>query len=185
MAKNFILCLILFATIFGCQETNLKDTQQYLVGKHFVGYINDSTKIKDLKIIFENDSIVNYKEDDSFVGGLNPFQIFEKNGNHLLSIYPFDALDSTSTISHIQMIDSRFKTSKNISNHSYFIDITNAYSISEIKNELDNIIIDIDSIKLSFVFSKKQLNRNFEFGTVIDALQIPDSTKIDAFLKHF
>lgn len=178
--------LFLVIIAFGCinKPTNA-DAKRFKVGKKFVGYITDSTQVKDLKFIFKNDSIVNYKEDDSFVGGLNAFEIYEKNGNHLLSIYPFEALDSTAKISHIQLIDSRYKTAKSISNQSYLIDIKNAYSVYKIKNELEHLIIEIDTIKSSFVFGKKQLKRNFDFGTKLNISEIPDSTKIDAFIKFF
>ena len=128
---------------------------------------------------------MNHKEDDSFIGGLNPINIYEKNGNHLLSIFPSDALDSTATIDYIKLIDSRYVTKNGINNQSYYLDIKKAYKISEIKNELNTVKLEIDSINISFIINKKNLQRNFDFGIKIDAAQIPDSTKTDVFIKHF
>ncbi|MFD1063935.1 hypothetical protein ACFQ1Q_11820 [Winogradskyella litorisediminis] len=177
--------LLLFFLLINCDASKKEDSKLFEVNSQNVGLVTDSTLVKDLKFIFKNDSIVNYKEDDSFIGGLNAIEIFEKNGNHLLSIYPTDALDSMAKIDYIKLLDSRYKTAEGISNNSYYIDIKNAYKISEIKNELNALYLEVDAIKSSFIIDKKKLKKRFNFGVKIDSTQISDSTQVDVFIKYF
>ncbi|MBT8243674.1 MAG: hypothetical protein HKP48_03240 [Winogradskyella sp.] len=185
MSKHLILCLISFALIFGCKKTQIEKNVQFKIGRDFVGGINDSTQVKDLKVIFANDSIVNYQEDDSFVGGLNAIDIFEKNGNPLLSVFPYEALDSTSIIDFIQLKDSRYKTEKGICNLSIFQEIKSVYTISEIQNNLNTIKIIINEIDATFVINKNELLSTFDFGVKVDTTQIPNGTKFSSFIINF
>lgn len=178
-----IICIALL--YLSCDKTEKQEPNLFEVTNSNVGLVTDSTLVKNLKTIFKRDSIVSYKEDDSFIGGLNPINVYEKNSNHLLSIFPTDALDSTAAIDYIKLIDPRYNTRKGINNQSYYLDIRKNYKISEIKNELNTIKLQIDTINVYFVINKKSLQRNFDFGIKIDATQIPDSTKIDAFIKYF
>ena len=186
MAKRFAFHFILFVIIFGCNgNAEKEDTRQFLIDKNFVGYVTDSTQVKDLKLIFKNDSIFNYVEDDSFIGGINPIGIYSKSGAPLLHIFPNDAHDSTSTINYIHIKNSIYKTAMNISVNSYFKDIKSTYTISEIKNEMNYIEVYVDSLKSIFAFRKLGSLKDFDFGTEIKQNQIPDSTSIDYYIKYF
>lgn len=185
MAKYFLLCLAVIMVTLSCQKKELKDNEQFKIGRDFVGLINDSTQVKDLKFIFQNDSIVYNKEDDSFIGGINAYNIFEKNSNLLLRIFPNEALDSTSTIDFILIKDSRFKTEKGISILSTFNDIKNAYNISEFRNTLNSIELLINEIDATFVVNKNELLTTFDYGVEIDSTQLPKSLKFSSLQIHF
>ncbi|WP_296379200.1 hypothetical protein [Winogradskyella sp.] len=183
---RFLVLLIFVLSIFSCKnEEKAQVRNPFLVAKHSIGLINDSTQVKDLKKIFANDSILSYKEDDSFIGGINFIDIYEKNGNQLLSIYPTDSHDSTATLDFVILKDSRYKTEKGISNLSTYKDIMRAYTISEIDNLIDDIKIRVEEIDASFIIDKKELVTNFDFGKEIDSTQISDTAKVSRFIINF
>jgi hypothetical protein len=184
MKKNIFPIVILALLIASCAS----DKQNpFAIKKHSVGLLNDSTQVKDLKVIFANDSIINYKQDDGFTGRINNIEIFEKGGNPLLILSPTEALDSTATISSIQLIDPRYKTDKNISKLSTFKDIKDAYTITKISNLINSVLISVNSIDASFTIDKKELpaNMRFDLEMKIEAIQIPDDAKIKFFMIHF
>lgn len=183
--KNILSSIILILIIVSCSTDKSQDP--FMVKKHGVGLINDSTQVKDLKDIFANDSISSYKEDDHFTGSINTINIFEKGGNQLMIIRPTEALDSTATISSIQLIDPRYKTEKNISNISTFKDIKDAYKINTISNLINSIVISVNSIDATFTIDKKELpgNMRYDLDMKIDPIQIPDGAKVKYFMVHF
>ncbi|MCC1485495.1 hypothetical protein [Winogradskyella immobilis] len=185
--KKTLFPIILFSLIIaGCAKD--KSQNPFAVKKHGVGLINDSTQIKDLKTIFSNDSISNYKEDDSFTGRINTIEIFEKgSSNPLLVITPTEALDSTATISSIRLIDSRYKTDKNISVISTFKDIKEAYKINKITNLINSVLVSVNELDATFTIDKKELpaNMRYDLDLKIDAIQIPDDAKLKFFMVHF
>ena len=179
--------VFIFSLVILSCKTEKEETKQnrFEIKKHHVGIITDSTQIKDLKVLFCNDSIVNYKEDDSFIGGINTYDIFENNGNLILSIVPYEALDSTSTIDFILIKDSRYKTEKGISVLSTYQDIKNTYSISEFRNTLNSIELIINEIDATFIIDKKELLTTFDYGVEIDSTQLPNSSKFSSFIINF
>ncbi len=184
MKKIYFILLLLPLLIVACKD---EVANPFAVAKHQVGLLNDSTQVKDLKIIFANDSIKTFKEDDSFVGGINTIDIYDKSGNQLLSISPTEALDSTATISSINIIDPRFKTEKNISISSTFKDINDNYKISKISNLINSVVVNVDELDATFTIDKKELpaNMRFDMSLKIDPIQIPDDAKVKFFMMHF
>lgn len=185
MTKKYsLLTLISFVLLINCTEEKVNP---FAVAKHQVGLLNDSTQVKDLKVIFANDSLVNFKEDDSFVGGINTIDVYEKGGKQLLSISPTEALDSTATISTVRLIDPRYKTDKQISSVSTFKEISDNYKISKISNLISSVVVSIKELDASFTIDKKELpaNMRFDMDMTIDAIQIPDEAKVKYFMVHF
>lgn len=183
--RYYILSFFFFVVI-SCKTEKQEIKQDYFeIKKHRVGVITDTTQIKDLNVIFFNDSIVNYKEDDSFVGGINTYDIFENRGNPLLSVVPNEALDSSSTINFVEIKDPRYKTQKGISTLSTFKDLKNAYVISEFRNTLNAIELVINEIDATFIIHKKELLTTFDYGVEIDSTQLPDNSKFSSFIIHF
>jgi hypothetical protein len=184
MKKYIAFLSVLSLFIIACSG---EKTNPFAVSKHQVGLINDSTQVKDLKIIFANDSIVNFKEDDSFIGGINTIDVYDKTGNQLLSISPNEALDSTATISSIRLVDPRYKTNKNVSSVATFKDINDNYKISKISNLINSIVITVNEIDASFTIDKKELpaNMRFDMDMQIDPIQVPEAAKVKFFMLHF
>ena len=183
--KNYIApILILLVFVSSCKEDKVNP---FAVSKHQVGFINDSTQVKEIKTFFANDSIVNYKEDDSFAGGINTIDIYEKGGNQLLSISPTEALDSTATISSIRLIDPRYITDKNISSISTFKDINDNYKVSKISNLINSVVVKVNELDATFTIDKKELpvNMRFDMNMKIEPIQIPDDAKVKFFMVYF
>ncbi len=184
--KNLV-CAVMVCTLLlvSCAKDTAPDP--FLIGKHHIGLLTDSTQVKDLEIIFSNDSVVRFIAGDEFTGAVNSIEIFEKGGKKLLDLSPEEALDSTSVISSVRIIDKRYKTEKKISNLSTFKDIKDAYKISKIDNLINAIVVSVNEINASFTIDKKELpsSLRFDMDLSIDALQIPEKAKIKYFMVHW
>lgn len=182
MIKNASILFVTILILSSCQKA--KETKSpFSIGKHNVGYLTDSTQIHQLDSIFTLDSIVNRATGDEFLNTTNEIEIYEKGGKKLLILEANRESDSKKTVKNIEIIDSRYKTSKGLSPASYFKDIKNNYTISKINNTLSAAVVFIDSINVYVTIDKKELAPEFKFNTdaKIKASQIPDSAKI----KHF
>lgn len=182
--KNSLLSILLLSIIFfGCK----KEQNPFEIGKHHIGLLTDSTQVKDLKVIFSTDSIVTFINSDEFTGNGNNIDIYEKGGKQLLSLTPKIALDSTSVIESIEIIDPRYQTQKNISKTSTFKDISNAYKISKINNLINSVLLNVNEINASFVIDKKELpaNLRFDMNLKIEDTHIPDNAKIKYFFINW
>ena len=137
--------------------------------------------------IFINDSIVKFVGGDEFTGNINNIDIYDKAGNHLLVLTPNEALDSTAVISNIRIMDSRYKTQKNLSNLSTFKDIHGNYKINRIDNLINSINVNVNEINAYFTIDKKELpaNLRFDMKMTIEASQIPDDAKIKYFMINW
>ena len=182
--KNTIIILaicLLLAT--SCKN----EPNPFLIEKNHIGLLTDSTQVRELDAVFPNDSVVRYIAGDEFTGSVNTIEIFEKTGKKLLDLSPEEALDSTSVISSVRIIDERYKTEKEISTLSTFGDIQNAYKISKIDNLINAIVVSVNEINASFTIDKKELpaSLRFDMDMDIDALQIPEKAKVKYFFVHW
>ncbi|NNL15427.1 MAG: hypothetical protein HKO81_02145 [Flavobacteriaceae bacterium] len=168
-------------------STCAKKQDPFLIQKHNIGLLTDSTQVRQLDSIFINDSIVRFVGGDEFTGNINNIDIYDKDGNHLLVLTPTEALDSTAVIDNIRILDPRYKTAKNISNLSTFKDIQNAYKINRIDNLINSININVNEINAYFTIDKKELpaNLRFDMKLTIEASQIPDDAKIKYFMLNW
>ena len=183
MNKSLLYLIIFSLVLTSCK----KEQDPFQVSKQHIGLLTDSTQVKDLEALFVNDSIVNYIKGDEFIENKSDIEVFEKGGKKLLILSPKQVLDSTSTIGSVQIIDSRFKTDKNISTLSTFKDIQYNYTVSRINNLINSIVISVDEINASFTIDKKELpaNLRFDMNLKIEKSQIPDTAKIKYFFVHW
>lgn len=181
--KNISLIAILFLAIASCS----KQQDPFLIGKHHIGLLTDSTEVKDLKSVFPNDSIVKHVTGDEFTGSISDIDIYDKAGRHLLVLTPSEALDSTAVITNIRVMDNRYKTAKDIRVSSTFKDIQNAYKINRIDNLINSINLNVHEINAYFTIDKKELpaNLRFDLKATIEAAQIPDGAKVKYFMIHW
>jgi hypothetical protein len=172
---------LLFIT--GCK----KEPNPFLIGKQNIGLLTDSTQVKDLELVFPNDSIVKFTTDEEFMSDKNDIEIFEKGGKKLLTLEPTIVEDSTAVIKSVQIMDSRYKTDKNITTLSTFKDINANYKISKISNLINSVVIFVDDINASFTIDKKELpsDLRFDMSLTIEKIQIPDKAKIKYFFVYW
>ena len=181
--KNLLLALIIIASIASCA----KKQDPFLIEKHNVGNLTDSTQVKEIESVFLNDSVVKFVGGDEFTGNINNIDIYDKAGNHLLVLTPNEALDSTAVIDNIRIIDSRFRTSKNITTLSTFKDVKDSYKINRIDNLINSININVNELNAYFTIDKKELpaSLRFDMKMNIEASQIPDDAKIKYFMINW
>lgn len=181
MDKSLILISIVALFFLSCK----KDTDSFLVTENSIGSLSNTTKVMEIKTLFPKDSIVNYAGDSTFNIPMNTVEISERGGNLLLVLTPKNMTDSTSTISNIRIVDSRYKTEKGISTSSKFKDIQDAYKISKIDNLITSIVISVNEINAQFAIDKKELPANLRYDMNIEASQIPDAAKIKYFFVNW
>ena len=184
--KNILSVLLICALFLASCEKD-KVVNPFLIEKTNIGLLTDSTQVKDLETIFSNDSVVRYIAGDEFTGSVNSIEIFEKGGRKLLDLSPKEALDSTSVISSVQIIDERYKTKKNITTISTFKELKETYKISKIDNLINSVVISVNEINATFTIDKKELPASLRFNMdiAIDAIQIPEKAKIKFFMVHW
>ncbi len=181
--KYSITAIIIGLLFVGCE----KPQDPFLVQKHNVGSLTDSTQVKDLELIYASDSIVKFIGGDEFTGDIRAIDIYESGGAKLLELTPSQALDSTAVIENIRIMDSRYQTEKNITLISTFKDITDNYTISRIDNLINSAVISVNEINASFTIDKKELPANvrFDMELKIEETQIPDGAKIKYFMINW
>ncbi len=175
--------LTLLCLCFACK----KEQDPFEISKQHVGLLTDSTQVKDLKLVFPNDSVVKRIGGDEFIGNKNSIEILDKTGKQLLILEPAEALDSTSVIETVQIIDERFKTNKTISTLSTFKDIADNYKVSRIDNLINSIVVTVNTLNASFTIDKKELpsNLRLDMDLQIEATHIPDNAKIKYFFINW
>ncbi|MCX7552000.1 hypothetical protein [Xanthomarina sp. F2636L] len=180
MKKNILGLAIVSLLFVGCK----KEQNPFQISKHHIGLLTDSTQVKELKSIFANDSVVERRLDNEFTFNRTDIDIFDKQGNKLLTLTPKVVQDSTSTLETIKILDARFKTDKGISTLSTFADIEKNYKISSIQNTLKNIVVFVNEINAFFTIAKSELPGELQFDTSakIEAVQIPGKAKIKYFM---
>jgi hypothetical protein len=154
-----------------------------LISKQSIGLLTDSTEVKDLSIIFTNDSIAKFIGSNEFTGANNNIEIFDKNGSKLLTLKPKQSSDSTSIIKSIEIHSERFKTAKGLNTKSTFKTIKDNYKISSIQNTIRNVVVTVNEINAFFTIDKNELpaELRFDMNLKIEALQIPAEAKIKGF----
>ena len=150
----------------------------FLITNTSVGQLDKISLIRDLDVIFYQDSIV--KDTMKLASGLGArsIKIYEKGGNHLLTLTP--STDSIPKIQNVRINDPRFKTEKGIGLNSTFKDIKEKYTIQKIVTAINNIVIFVKDSDIYFTIDKSQLPESLRYvsSPSIDAVQVPDNAKI-------
>jgi hypothetical protein len=175
--KKIILVIGIFTMALLMQCEKEKDTK-FLITNNSVGQLEKISLIRDLEVIFYQDSIV--KDTMKLTTGLGArsIKIYEKGGNHLLTLTP--SSDSIPKIQNVRINDPRFKTEKGIGLQSTFKDIKEKYTIQKIVTAINNIVIFVKDSDIYFTIDKSQLPESLRYVSSpnIDAVQVPDNAKI-------
>ena len=175
----YILCLNLLL-LFTCQ----KEADPFLITKHSIGPLTDSTKLKDISSIFANDSVVNISGGNQFTGRNVDIEVYDRSGKLMLILSPKQAMDSMATISTVKVMDPRFKTALGLNMDSTFGDLESNYDISSIQNTIRNVVVFVNNINGFFTIDKMELppELRFDMEKQIEAIHIPDNAKIKYFM---
>ena len=89
--RTYLFIGLLLGLLVACETKS----DPFAITKHSIGMLTDSTAVKDLKAVFDNDSISKFIGGDEFTGSINTISVFEKGtGKLLLELDPNYALDS-------------------------------------------------------------------------------------------
>ena len=174
-----LLCSTIFLFI-SCNE----GSDPFLITKHSVGLLTDSTAVKDIAKIFMKDSIVNRNEGNDFTGSNNDIEVYDASGQLMLVLSPKERMDSTSTISTIKIVDPKYHTELGLNANSTFGDIEANYDISSIQNTIRNVVVFVNNINGFFTIDKMELpaELRFDMSKDIESIHIPDQAKIKYFM---
>ena len=84
MKKIIVITLLAIVFVVSCE----KEQDPFLISNKNIGFLTDSTQVKDLQSVFINDSISKYIDGDEFIGNINDINIFDKTGNLMLVLSP-------------------------------------------------------------------------------------------------
>lgn len=178
--NNYLNFLLITLFLFSC--TSKPDP--FLITKKSVGLLTDSTLVKDLQLVFPNDSISKFISGDEFLGDNNIIRIFDKESKKiLLELNPKESLDSLTTIQNIRIMDNRYRTNNSLNKICDFGCISRNYNVSNIQNTIKNLIISVDEINAYFTIDKNELPENLrsDMNLKIEESSIPKSAKIKDF----
>lgn len=165
------------------------DGEKFKIEKGKVGHLTPKTTIKDIYKIFEKDSIIsnlsegalgdNYFQDD------DEYLIYEKGGNHILTIVPKEQLDSLSTIKSIEIYDARYQTETGININSSFSVINANNNINRIESTFSTATLFIDDFNITVAIDKEELGLRDFSSQKVTIEQIPDLAKMKSLIVWF
>ena len=157
----------------GCGE---KDTT-FLITDEKVGKLDKISLVRDLELIYEDDSIVKDMLQSQIGRRIKKIQVFEKGGKQLLTLTPTS--DSIPSIENVSIKDPRFETEGGIGLKSTFGDIQTQYDIKKVVTTLNSVVIFPKGSNLYFTIDKSELPANLRYTSGnIEAVQIPHEAKI-------
>ncbi|WP_298422598.1 hypothetical protein [uncultured Kordia sp.] len=179
--------LVFLGIIVACLASCAKKEDPFLIQKDQIGKLHKEIIVQQLDSIYANDSLVKrIGEGDYVQAGDDKYLIYEKGGKQLLTLTPRQQHDKSEKIKTIQVHDERFKTAKGVSTKSTFKDIRENYSIKNIYNTMNTIVVIVDSNEY-FTIDKKELPEDLRYDAslTIEAVQIPDAAKIKYFMINW
>lgn len=179
MKKTLLIAGIVSLAFVQCG----KDSDPFLIKNGAIGNLSKEIKMKQIDSIFAEDSIVKINTSPNALETQGEVEIYEKGGKKLLLLSPDDENDPNSTITNIQVFDSRYKTEKGLSTASTFKDVKANYTIDNIETTINAVVIFLKEIDVFLTIDKKSLPEElrYDMNIEVEADQIPD----DAPFKYF
>lgn len=160
-----------------------KDSDPFLITNGSIGNLNKEIKIKQIDSIFAEDSIVKINSSPNALETQGEVEIYEKGGKKLLLLSPDNENDPNSTITNVQVFDSRYKTEKGLTTASTFKNVKENYTIDDIETTINAVVIFLKETDVYLTIDKKSLSEELRYNMdlKVEASQISD----DAPIKYF
>lgn len=180
ITKTLLLAAVTTFLFVQCEE----EKDPFLVLNDSVGPVSNTTQMKQLDSIFEQDSIVKLNPIRNAIDTQGEVEVYDKEGNKLLLLSPYDESDPNSKIANIQVFDARYKTDKGLSKASTFKDVKANYEIEAIENAINSVVVFLKGTNLYLTIDKKELPEEvrYNFNSKIEASQIPPTAKFKYFM---
>jgi len=161
-----------------------KDSDPFLIKNGSIGNLNKEIKIKQIDSIFAEDSIVKINSSPNALETQGEVEIYEKGGKKLLLLSPDNENDPNSTITNVQVFDSRYKTEKGLTTASTFKDVKANYTIDNIETTINSVVIFLKETDVYLTIDKKSLPEELRYNMdlEVEASQIPDNAPIKYFM---
>jgi hypothetical protein len=75
--------------------------------------------------------------------------VYQRGGEHMLTLIPKEQRDSIATIESIQIFDDRFKTIKGLNLSSTFKDIVDNYTVNKVESTFTTAVLFIDELNVT------------------------------------
>lgn len=161
-----------------------KDSDPFNINTGSIGNLNSEIKIKQIDSIFAKDSIVKINSSPNALETQGEVEVYEKGGKKLLLLSPNDENDPNSTISNVQVFDSRYKTEKGLNSASTFKDVKANYTIENIQTTINAVVVFLKDSDIYLTIDKKHLPEELRYNmdAKIEASQIPDNASFKYFM---
>lgn len=171
----FSIAILLFLVTVSCKK---EIDSTYLITQTSIGKLEKGSLVRDLEVIFAEDSIVRDTAKLLQGFGATKIKVFEKGGKQLLTLTP--STDSIPAVENINVRDPRFQTESGIGINSTFKDIKEKYTIKKVQTSLNNVVVFIKNSDVYFTIDKKELPASLRYASSvnIEAVQIPDAARI-------
>ncbi len=178
MRKLFFLAALSVLFLTSCET----EKDPFLISSGNIGILSKDIKLSQLDSLYAMDSVVfTVPDPQNFVSG-DDVEIFDKEGNLLLVLHPFNAKDMSSTINNLHVIDKRFVTEKGLGVGSTFKAVKDNYTISSVQSTLSSVVVFLEDSDIYITIDKQELPEDARYSqNKIEATQIPD----EATFKYF
>lgn len=184
--KNILKITTLIIIAMICVQCN---QGEYTIAKGMVGQLTPKTTVVEFEKIFKNDSIVKVLSEgakgDHYFQDDDEYQIYEKGGNHLLTIVPKEQLDESSTIKSIEIHDERYTTESGLNINSTFAQINANNTISKVETSILSATLFIDDLNVTVTLDKEELGLKEFNMQKVSLEQIPDLAKAKSLIVWF
>ncbi len=179
--KKIIPLIIVLITFLQCKKED-----NFTIANNQLGKLTSLTQVNELADIYVSDSLVMNLGEGGFANAeFDEYLVYQKGGEHMLTLIPKEQQDSTATIESIQIFDDRFKTIKGLNLSSTFKDIVDNYTVNKVESTFTTAVLFIDELNVTIAIDKKDLGIN-DFGMDKVRLdQIPDLAGIKYFTIWF
>ena len=179
--KKILILLLGFALFTACQTKS----DEFVIKNKQVGKLTDSTTVAQMKVIYQNDSIVKNTEGQSAFEPYDEYSIIDKKSNKtLLVVVPVKTGDDSSLIKYIEIKSELFHTDKGINLQSNFGEISKQQKIGKVDQSFKYIVVYLDDLNATVNLPKDVLPLSVRNDRSIkmEATLIPDSAKLKSFV---
>ena len=168
--------------IVSCQTISNND---FIIKNKQVGKLTDTTTIAQLKLLYQNDSIVKNTYGKAAFEPYDEYTIIDKKSkNILLVVVPQKINDEQSVIKYIEIKSPKFKTEKGVNLASSFGDFKKQHKVGRVDETFKHIVVFIDDLNATINMPKDviPLNAQHNPNIKVDKTLIPDNVKIKDFV---
>lgn len=179
MRKTLYTITLIAGLLASCGQQD----QKFVIKDDQIGLLHKGALIKQVDSIFAQDSIVSSSA-KAIEGFQNEVTVFDKEGNRLMVLSPDQNNNPNSPITHIQITDPRYKTTKGIGINSTYGDIKKQYTIQKVETTFSSVIVFLENSPIYISIDKDALPENIRYNLnlKVEPTQIPNDAKIKLFM---